>query len=157
MFEFEYIEPSLLSEDVPKGSDNLVEGKAKFFIKYVSMCDRDGTPKKTREGIKKFSVLHSITDQKGNAGQIWKDISAKMQSTIYDLSESAGINLYNIEGKFNPLDLNGCTGECMIKMDKGYEERKPKMIVDRYLPSDIKPAQKPSSGAVSDEDDDIPF
>ncbi len=154
MFEYEYIDPSLLNEDANKGSDKLVEGSAKFFIKSAITHDRNGIIKKTREGLPKFSVLHAIVDHKGNTGQIWKDISSKMQSTIYDLDSSVGINLYNKDGKFNPLDLKGCSGECIIKMSKGSQEYEPKMTVDKYLPCNNKSNQHASIEA---EDDDIPF
>lgn len=129
VFKFDYKS----EEDLTPKTILLMPGEASFKIVGVFDKRKDGTPLTTMDGTPKLTVSLSVIDASGASGLVYDDVTSKMAWKVKALLDAVGLsNLYNSSGTFNPDDLVGCIGRCVIETRKseGYADRS---TVKKYI------------------------
>lgn len=150
VFKFDYKKP----EDLGPSMMLLTPGDATFKITGVFDKKKDGSILTTMSGDPKLRISLFVVDSLGGSSSVYDDLTSKMAWKIKALLESVGLGeLYDESGSFDPTDIIGTTGKCVIdtRKSEGYEDS---TVIKKYVKAKqqkaIEPTQEPS-------DDDIPF
>jgi hypothetical protein len=140
LFKFDY-----KSEDEIGGKAQILEpGLAAFEIKAFYDADKAGVPKVDKDGTPKISLSLRITDSKGHSAFAYDDITQSRAWKIKALADSIGkSHLYSSKGSFNPDDLIGCTGKCVIVNNEA-NNGKTYTNIDEYLPAVVQKHEDPA-------------
>lgn len=150
-FMFNYVPESELA---PKQAD-LTPGEASFKVGAIFDTKKDGSPLTTMDGTPKLTISLWVIDIDGNQGTVYDDITSRMAWKVKALLDAVNLShLYDPSGMFNPDELKGCTGKCVIELKKseGYPDR---ISVKRYIKPKVVTAKIDYSHELPE--DSIPF
>ncbi len=94
----------------------LVAGAGTFKILGVYDKGTDGSPLVDKNGYPKLSVSMSVKDCNGNVGKMRESLTVNNGFKVKQILESLGLAaLFDPNGSFNPADIVGGEGKCILK------------------------------------------